>query len=229
MSGKVTAIILSAGSGSRMNASVTKQRLLISGRSVLYHTVKAFYACPDISDIIVVSRCDELDFAKEELSSFERVRIVVGGKTRIESAKHGFSEALKTDSDYVAIHDSARCLVTADIISKVVADAKKYGAATASTRMSDSIKDVDSEDFIISSRNRDSIRIIQTPQIFDKKLYKRAIELTDASDISITDDNAMLERIGVRVYCTETGRENIKLTVKEDLLYAEYVMKKRGV
>lgn len=227
MSGKVTAIILSAGSGSRMNASVTKQRLRICGKSVLYHSVKAFSLCTDISSIVVVSRLDELDFAREELSDFESVIIVPGGKTRIESAKNGFIKALELDTDYVAIHDSARCLVTPDIISKVVSDAKRYGAATASTRVTDSIKDVGNDGFILGARDRDSLRIMQTPQIFDKELYKRAIEATDINDTSVTDDNAMVERLGVKVYSTETGKENIKLTVFEDLSYAEYVMKRR--
>ena len=227
MSGKVTAIILSAGSGSRMNASVTKQKLCICGKSVLYHSVKAFASCTDISSIVVVSRPDELDFAREELSSFEGISIVPGGKTRIESARNGFIKALELDSDYVAIHDSARCLVTPDIISKVISDAKRYGAATASTKVTDSIKDVGNDGFILGTRDRNTLRIMQTPQIFDKKLYKRAIEVTDINDTTVTDDNAMVERLGVKIYSTETGKENIKLTFFEDLSYAEYVIERR--
>ena len=66
---------------------------------------------------------------------------------------------------------------------------------------------------------------MQTPQIFRKEDYKKALLTLSDNDSFITDDNMLLERIGVKVFCTETGKENIKITVKEDLDYARFLLK----
>ena len=91
MNNNITAIILAAGSGSRMRLDVTKQRLLIKGKSVISRTVDAFQRCDYISSIILVARADEVDFIKSEVSGYTKVsKVVVGGKTRAESAKTAF-------------------------------------------------------------------------------------------------------------------------------------------
>lgn len=228
MSNKVCALILSGGKGSRMDSDVTKQQMTLCGKSVMYHTLKAFVDTPCVSDIVVVCRDGEENFVNSEISSFDReITVVRGGNTRAESAKHGFAVARQRGADYVAVHDCARCLVTPDIIDKVLRDAVAYGGATASSRVTDSVKETGEDDFIQRSIARESLRLIQTPQIFRADLYERALSACDVNDPAITDDNSMLERIGVRVFCTETGKENIKLTFKEDLAYAEFILKGR--
>ena len=110
----VSAIILAAGSGTRMNAETTKQQLLVAGKTVLRRSLEAFEACGDITSIVVVTRDGEEKFAKEQSWGISKVcNIVIGGKTRAESAKIGF-EAIATNTDLVAIHDAARCLITPD-------------------------------------------------------------------------------------------------------------------
>ena len=99
----VTAIILAAGSGSRMGSKITKQRISIHGESLLKRSVKAFSGCEKITDIILVCRSDEIDWARGEISSFPKVSAVIsGGKTRAESAKIGFSY-ISENAEYVAI------------------------------------------------------------------------------------------------------------------------------
>ena len=141
----------------------------------------------------------------------------------MESAKNGFC-SIEWDSDYIAIHDGARCLVTPEMISLVISDAKKYGAASASTKVTDTIKKVDSAGFVSTTVNRETLRSIQTPQIFKTQIYKDAILNADVSDPEITDDNMLVERMGYKVYLTETGKRNIKITVKDDILYASYLL-----
>lgn len=224
LNGNVTAIILAAGSGSRMKLGITKQRMVIDEESVLRRTVKAFNLCDEISSIVVVVRSDEIAFAKSELSDLEKVnKIVVGGESRVESAKIGFC-ATGENSDYIAIHDGARCFITDDMIKAVIRDAKTYGAATASCIITDTVKKIDSNGDILATVDRNSLVFVQTPQVFKTELYKKALDNTELYDSSITDDNMLLERIGVKVHCTNTGKDNIKLTVKEDLKYAEYLV-----
>ena len=220
----VTALILAAGAGSRMKLNMTKQKIKLGEESVLRRTVRIFNECDLVSSIIVVARLDELDFAKEAVLGLEKVReIVVGGKTRAESAKCGFL-AIDTECDFVAIHDAARCFVTTQMICDVVNDAIKYGAATASTRVTDTVKRVDLESNITSTVNRDELVLIQTPQICKKDWYESALEAADSLGADLTDDNMLLENIGVYPHCTDTGKNNIKITTPEDLLYANFLL-----
>ena len=160
---RVCAILLAGGSGTRMKLSTTKQKLMIKGQSVLFRAVSSFEKCREISDIILVGRDDELDFAKEELSvGFKKLRkIVIGGKTRLQSAANGFF-AIDFDTHLVAIHDVARCLIQPEMITKVVLDAEKYGAASACYPVVDTVKTVDDGGFIVSTQKREKIRLATT-------------------------------------------------------------------
>ena len=224
MNEKVAAVILAAGSGSRMKMDITKQRLTILGKSVLRRTAEAFDACGRVSSITVVVRGDEVDFAEKELHGIGKLKnIVIGGQTRPESARIGFL-SLSDSADYVAIHDAARCLVTPSMIESVINDAIRYGAATASSRITDTVKICDGEDVIRSTLDRRELRLVQTPQVFRCDLYSRALLAAGEFDDRITDDNMLLERIGIKIYCTDTGKRNIKITEKEDALLAEFLI-----
>ena len=222
MKDKVCAIILAAGSGTRMQLPITKQRLTVLGESLLHRCVRAFDESEAIDYIVVVTRADELDYAKGELFDIKKlVSIKEGGKTRADSARCGFSK-VPDDTAYVAIHDGARCYLADNVIEKVVADAKKYGAATASHTVTDTVKRVDG-DFIASTEDRAVLRTVQTPQVFEYDLYKKALESTDG--VGMTDDNMLVENVGGRIYCTETGSMNIKITYPEDVRLLEYYLK----
>ena len=222
----VTAILLAAGSSSRMNLDITKQRLRIGQgtESVLKRCVRVFNECEDIDSVIIVTRSDELEFATSETADFKKVSaITVGGKTRAESARAGFLLAYGK-TDMVAIHDVARCFINKNMISAVVNDAKKYGAATASMRVVDTVKKTDPSGFITSTVNREELRLVQTPQVFSADLYKKALDFSDVGDVTVTDDNILLERIGVYPYCTDTGKTNLKLTTQDDLPFANFLI-----
>lgn len=223
--GRVCAVLLAGGSGTRMNLEISKQRLLIKGESVLYRAIKAFESCDDITDIVLVVKEDDMDFAiRETEGKFSKIRrIVKGGKNRAYSAKNGFS-AIDFPCDFVAIHDVARCLIKPEMITKVVLDAKKYGAATASFVVTDTVKRISSEGCILGTLKREELRLAATPQIFKYEFYQRALFENDIEDPLITDDNMLMERLGIPVFMTDTGKTNIKITHAEDVLYAEYLL-----
>lgn len=219
------AVILAAGVGSRMGAPVTKQKIEILGKTVLRRTLEAFEACESIGSIVIVTRADEMEFARAQASGITKLyNVTVGGNTRAESAACGFS-VIPKDTDYVAIHDAARCLVTAEMISKVVLDAEMYGAATAATRVTDTVKIVDKDGFVSSTPDRNYVMLASTPQVFSTIIYNKALSGVDLSDSKITDDNMLVERIGVKVFCTDVGKRNIKITTKSDIAYANLLLK----
>ena len=165
-------IILAAGVGSRMGAATTKQKIKILGRSILYYTLSAFENCPDIDDIVIVVREDEIEFAKCESAGMKKVyAITVGGDCRAESARMGFLD-IPPQTELVAIHDAARALITPDNISAVVKVAAETGAATAASRLTDTIKFVNNEGIIEQTIGRGALRRAETPQVFSTKNRK---------------------------------------------------------
>ena len=227
MTERVCAIILAAGLGTRVGTDKTKQQIEIAGVSVLRRSLLAFNACGDVDSIVIVTRDDEIEFARSSAKGLNKpYTVVVGGATRAHSAACGFS-AIPEGTRFVAIHDAARCLIDADMISKVIADARVYGAATAVSRVYDTVKYIDDEGFISGTLDRNSIFMATTPQAFSVDIYRSALEFSDLNDPTITDDNSLVERIGEKIYLTDLGRENIKITTKDDVDYAEYLIRRR--
>lgn len=222
---RISAIILAAGSGTRFSKEITKQRASILGKSVLYRTVKTFSDCDLVDSIVVVCRAEELAWVKTELAAIDKIfDIIVGGKTRAESARKGFY-ATPTNAEYVAIHDAARCLITAENICEVAQKAFVYGAATACTAVTDTLKIVEDDGFINRTVPREKLFSAQTPQIFEKTLYAKALESCSCYE-KITDDNMLIETIGEKIYPVDIGRGNIKITTTDDLAYAEYILER---
>ena len=225
---KAYAIILAAGVGSRMGADITKQKMLLCGKPVIYHTVGTFYECEAIEGIVVVGREEELDFLTDTLSDFASKihTIVVGGATRFESARAGFY-TLPEGVEIVAVHDGARPLITAEAITRVVNRALECGAATEAACIYDTVKTVDENGKITATVDRNSLVSARTPQVFRTDIYARALENAGSGE-HITDDNMMVEAIGVPVFAVITNTDNPKITTKTDLKYAEFLMKARA-
>lgn len=219
-----SAVILAAGVGSRMMSDITKQKMIICGKSVLYRSAAAFERAETVDEIVVVCRAGETDFAIRELSDFKKVkRIVIGGATRRESAERGFG-AISEEAGYVAIHDAARCVVTPKLIDRVCTAAYVHRAASAAAAVTDTVKRTDGEGFITETVPRDRLLLAQTPQIFEKSLYESALGAFGAEEI--TDDNMLIELSGVPVYPVVTDEYNFKITTRKDIEYAEFLIRR---
>jgi len=223
----VSAVILAAGSGSRMCSEQTKQMMCLDGECVLSRSVRAFEECDAISSIVVVTRREEISAVREMLSGFKKLSsTVVGGRCRQESARLGFL-AIPSEADFIAVHDAARCLITPEMISKVVNSALKYGAATAAFPVRDTVKRADTRGFISDTLPREELFLAATPQIFSRDIYERAIAACENRLTDYTDDNMMAESIGAEVFLVDVGGENIKITTRDDLVLAKFILENR--
>lgn len=226
---RTSAIILAGGSGTRMGNEKPKQFMDILGKTVLERSVLAFDKSPMVDEIVVVVRESDLDTSKALLESLgleKPLKVTTGGFCRAESAKKGFA-TMDQSFDFVAVHDAARCLITSEMIDKVVKMAHKTKAATAVCSVSDTVKQVDDYGKIVATLPRESIFRAQTPQVFSSELYKTALE--KCSDLSlITDDNMLVENTGAEIYAVDLGPNNIKITTPEDVTLAKKILAERG-
>lgn len=231
-SGDVSAIILCAGASTRFsNENENKQLYQINGKSVVCHTIEAFQECSSIRDIILVVRREDAEQYEKLvcLNNYYKVDcIVVGGETRQISAMRGFKH-VSDKCKYVAIHDGARCLVTSDMINLVINEARTYSAASAATQVCDTVKVTDDKGFVIKTISRENMWNVQTPQVFEKDLYALCVENAKERAITVTDDCMLVESYGHQVKLVETGKTNLKITVKDDVLIAEGILKSREI
>lgn len=223
-----SAVIVAAGSSQRMGSD--KLMMKLGEIPVLARTLKAFQSSPLVDEIIVVTRLDKLqeiaDLCKEY--GIDKVsRVIAGGKTRTESALAGVSE-VSSSAKLIAIHDGARPLVTADVILRTVYAAAEYMAAAPAVPSVDTLKAVDAEGCIIGTVDRETTLRIQTPQIFRAELIKGALTKAVEKGMTLTDDCAAAEMMGVRTKTVLGDEDNIKITTPRDMLFAAEILKERG-
>ena len=230
-SADTSAILLCAGESTRFSQGRTsKQMASVLGRAVIARTIDAFEEAPSVKEIVLVVKKEEADDYNKMIceAAYKKIAcIVVGGDTRQISAMRGFKH-ISEKSKLVAIHDGARCLVTPEIIEAVISEARSNGAASAANKVTDTVKIVDNDNVISRTVSRENMWTVQTPQVFEHQLYRNCIENAKEKGIGATDDCMLAEAYGQRVKLVETGRENIKITYKEDIFLAEAIIKARG-
>lgn len=228
MSAYVSAIIVAAGGSTRMGSADSKQFIPLLGKPAIAYTLSAFQECGAVSEIVVVCRAEDIDRIKQLAQSIGCVKlnaVTEGGSCRAESVKNGILAA-SAKTEYYAIHDGARPLVTPEEIAAVISTATETGAATLGTPVTDTIKNADENDVITGTPVRGTLRAVQTPQVFEKELY--ALALSEAENLElVTDDCSLIEKMGGEVQIVAGSRENIKLTTPFDVLVAECVLKER--
>ena len=211
-------IIVAGGKGERMQTEIPKQFLEIKGKPILMHTIDQFRIYnSDIQQIIVLP-VTQIEFWKDlcKKHNFKVPHeIIVGGSTRFESVKNGL-KAVKIPA-LVAVHDGVRPLVSIDTIARCFDEAEKNGAAIPVIELVDSIRQVTKNGN--QSVDRNNFKLVQTPQIFDGELLKKAYQQEYSA--FFTDDASVVESLGVTIKLVEGNRKNIKITNEYDLKLAE--------
>lgn len=229
MSAFVSAVIVAAGGSVRMGIADSKQFIPLLSRPAIEHTLKAFQKCHLIKEIVIVCREQDNDRINKiiELNGFNKVsKLVKGGDSRADSVRNGIG-ACSENAKYYAIHDGARPLITVEEIERVVEAAFDTGAATLGTSVKDTIKVVDGFNNIESTPIRSQLRAVQTPQVFERDLYRFALENAGDNIINFTDDCSLIENMGGEVLVVKGNEENIKLTTPIDIVIAESILKSR--
>ena len=221
---KFTAIVLSGGTGKRMNSDIPKQYMMLKDKPVLAHSLLAFEQSPVDDIVIVCGAGDEEYIIKEFVEKYGLSKVSAvceGGAERYNSVYNGL-KACK-DTDYVLIHDGARPYVSDEIIKRNIEEVQKYKAVVTSVKATDTVKIADDNGFVISTPERKSVYFMQTPQTFEYKLaldsYSKLIEeLEKEVKVQVTDDAQVVEMYSdVRVKLIEGDYSNIKITVPKDL------------
>ena len=226
---KNTAIIVAAGTGSRMEAEIPKQFLELRGEPILAHTLRVFEISPLIDEIVLVVGSEPIRGMSQEVytrekivdrNDFRKVRhIVRGGGERYDSVRAGL--ACCADATYIFVQDAVRPFVTEEILEKGWEMVCRFGTAICGMPSKDTIKVTDENGRVLDTPDRCRTWIVQTPQIFAAGLLKSAYEKLGTKDHGITDDAMVVERAGGEVHMFPGDYRNIKITTPEDLLFAE--------
>lgn len=207
-------IIVAGGKGLRMGSELPKQFLPIGGKPVLMRTLEAFRKYEATLQIILVLPKEQQDFWKQlcEEHHFDVGHLIAdGGETRFHSVKNGL--ALVRESGLVGVHDGVRPFVSVDVIRNCYDLAETRKAVIPVIDVVETVRHLTGNSSETVSRN--DYKLVQTPQVFDTELLKRAY--TQEFTPFFTDDASVVEAMGVPVYLAEGNRENIKITTPFDL------------
>lgn len=229
-----TAVVLAAGQGNRMGTKVHKQYLLLAGKPVVCYSLQVFQRSELIDEIILVTGEGEEEYCREnfvEKYGITKVsRILTGGKERFHSVWNGLQET--REDGFVFIHDAARPFVDEEMLARLYKTVRVHKACVAGMPVKDTIKVADSDCNVEATPDRSTLWMIQTPQVFETKLVKKAYqmlmeELERAETGSggprpikrtVTDDAGVVEEmLGHPVKLVKGSYENIKITTPDDL------------
>ncbi|MCX7841772.1 MAG: 2-C-methyl-D-erythritol 4-phosphate cytidylyltransferase [Clostridia bacterium] len=222
----VSAVIVAAGKGSRMNTDINKQYLEIVDVPVLARTLRAFDECAFVTEIVLVVNEAEILYCKQNIVDrfgFNKVKCLVsGGRERQESVFKGLNE-VDPGCDVVFIHDGARPFIRQESLEACLDAALEHGAGCIAVPVKDTIKQVDADNFIAATPERSMLWAIQTPQVFKYDIILDAHKKAAQEGFRATDDAMLAERAGVKVKLVMGDYFNIKITTQEDLLFANAI------
>lgn len=229
--GSVSVVLLSGGVGKRFGASIPKQYVELVGRPIATYSMETFSKMPAVSEIVVVCEEEWRSVFEDEharLGRLKPISFAKPGAERQDSVYNGFA-AISPDAELVAIHDSARPMVTAEETLQCAEQAMEVGAATLGVKCKPTIKEVDQNGRVVKTLDRSKLMEIHTPQIIRPALLKEGFEAVKRDGLEVTDDVSIIEQIGKPVQIVEGSYENLKVTTPEDLDVATGFLRARGV
>lgn len=226
-------IVLAAGSGKRLGAELPKQYLLLNGKPVLYYSLKVFEKSPLVKSVSVVISQDAQNLYDEFIQHYKDeftklTQPIFGGKERRDSVFNAMSELSKSfipDDNLIAVHDSARPLLSENLLDNLYKTAKEFGGAVPALPLTDTVKEVDESGFIIANPIREKLKAVQTPQVFDFAEYRNAIQICEKKNIPVTDDSETFSCFSSKKVKLIPGDSRLfKITYSEDIERAEKII-----
>lgn len=209
-------VILAAGGiGTRMKTTTPKQFLLLKGKPIAQHSLELFDSMPEVAEIVIVCTPEHRQqFSAKTCRA--KVTFAEPGARRQDSVYNGL-QAMTLEHAFVCVHDAARPYITRTLVDRVIAEAKKHGAAVAAMPVKFTIKQADAQGMVVDTPDRSSLWEIQTPQIIRFALLKAGFDHAHQEGLTVTDDASLVEQLGVKVKLVEGCYSNIKITTPEDL------------
>ncbi|CAN1140376.1 2-C-methyl-D-erythritol 4-phosphate cytidylyltransferase, chloroplastic [Linum perenne] len=201
-----------------------KQYLPLLGQPIALYSFYTFSKMIEVKEIVVVcdpSYTDVFEDAEEDIDI--DLKFALPGKERQDSVYNGLQE-IDSSSELVCIHDSARPLVLAADVRKVIKDASVNGAAVLGVPVKATIKEADVESFVVKTLDRKTLWEMQTPQVIKPEVLRRGFELVNREGLEVTDDVSIVEHLKHPVFVTEGSYTNIKVTTPDDMLLAERIL-----
>ena len=221
---QVAAVVVAAGQGLRAGGEIPKQFRRIAGETLLERALSAFAEAPDVTFVQPVIRPDDVDLVRRLTSGMNVLEPVAGGATRQASVRAGLEALVACTPDIVLVHDAARPFASASLITRAIAAAEKTGAAIPALPVTDTVKRIDSTGTIEATLDRNSIRLVQTPQAFAfPALFDAHRRALAQGRNDFTDDAALAEWAGIKVSVFAGEPGNIKFTTPEDFARAEAI------
>lgn len=220
----VTAIVAAAGKGRRFGAGQNKVLVPLAGRTVLHWSLQVLQDCPEVDALVVVTGEEDVAAVTQVASVFSKLHTVCrGGAERYDSVWNAL-QTVPPATRWVAVHDGARPLATQALVSGVIRAGGEHGAALPATPVSDTLKRSSDGLATLETVDRRELYGVQTPQVFRYDLLVEAYRRAKEDGFAGTDDASYVERLGHSVRLVPGERNNIKVTVAEDLRMAEALM-----
>ena len=225
----VAAIVPAAGAGHRVGGPTSKLFVSLNGQPLLMYALSVLQESPAIRWIVLVVRDDERAQAEALIKRRKITKALapcLGGTSRAESVAKGFA-ALPRAARWVLVHDGARPCVSRELIQRAVRAAKRLGAVACGLPAMLTVKAVDEHRQVRLTLDRDRLWFVQTPQVFRRDWFAKALEQADHDLKQFPDDAAIVESAGFHVSMIPGDPLNVKVTTQEDLLVAEAILNRR--
>jgi 2-C-methyl-D-erythritol 4-phosphate cytidylyltransferase len=225
---KTSVIIPAAGLGTRVGEDKPKQFIEIDNIPILIRTIRIFDKIDDVESIVIPVHSEWFTYAKELIKQFDcdKVKeITIGGIERQDSVFACLQLKSVKESELVLVHDAVRPFASPMLVQNLINNAEDYGAAIPAIQPIDTIKEKSQKGFVAKTLDRDKLIQVQTPQAFWVDIVTDAYTKASLAGYRGTDSSALVEFIGYKVYVIEGEETNLKITTKNDLRYAESIMK----
>lgn len=222
---RTSAIIVAAGSGSRLGVGQPKAFVTLGGRTLLAHSLATLAALGQIFEVVVTVPPGTENWANAEARRIGMaipVKVTEGGSDRQDSVRIALS-LTSAESELVVIHDAARPFASVALFERCIEAAARSGGAIAAIPVADTLKRVE-ENLIATTVPRAGLYQAQTPQAFRRRRLIQAHERARTAGITATDDSDLVERLGEKVEIVEAAALNLKITTRSDLQIAEAIV-----
>ncbi len=214
-------VVLAAGRGTRFGGEEGKVWAPLAGRPLLAHALGAFVHARAVDEIVVVVRSGDEGRAAGVVRGFPLpTRVVAGGERRLDSARAGVATA---GGEFVLVHDGARPLASPDLVRRVLAAARRHGAAVPVVPVSDTVRYA-RDGFLAETLDRSELVLVQTPQGFRRELLLAGYAEAERRGLDLPDDAAAVLLLGHPVAALPGDPANLKVTRPEDLILAERIL-----